>query len=316
MNELGPIKELALASRLKMLSESMYNDVDKAYANQGVAFQSRWFPVVMSLHNAQAAMSIGELAKIIGQSHASVSQISKQLLQEGWIEASSDPRDERRRLVQLSSKGTQQIPELQGIWTSIRLAIGDLFQQIDCDILKVLDALEQHTQTKSLAERIGEKHREAELQGIQVIPYQTEYSQWFRKLNEEWLQKYFYIEACDAEVLAHPEKIIQDGGHILFAKSADQIVGTCALMPSSDGRFELTKMAVTESYRGRGVGKKLLESALQAYKKSAAQGLFLYSNSKLKPALKLYEKYGFNHAKTIESSAYQRADVYMVLGDA
>ena len=129
----------------------------------------------------------------------------------------------------------------------------------------------------------------------------------------EWLQRFFEVEPHDDNVLNNPQKlIIKPGGHIFFALLGNKIVGTCALIP--DGKqFELSKMAVTEDCRGLGVGEKLAVKAIEVYKKSNKKGMYLESNSRLKPALKLYEKLGFIFSEnTAKDRHYQRADVYMI----
>lgn len=70
---------------------------------------------------------------------------------------------------------------------------------------------------------------------------------WFRRLNEEWIRRYFVMEAEDEELLADPEsKILGCGGKIFFAIREGQPVGCCALIPLGAGEFEIAKMAVTE----------------------------------------------------------------------
>jgi GNAT superfamily N-acetyltransferase len=130
----------------------------------------------------------------------------------------------------------------------------------------------------------------------------------------EWLEKYFYVEAIDLEVLSHPEDVIlKPGGFILLARYTGEIVGTCALIKAGRGRIELSKMAVTERYQGLGIGHRLLIAAIAQFRKTGARHLFLESSSKLKRALKLYEANGFRQAPRPRGvSHYRRSDVYMV----
>ncbi len=85
------------------------------------------------------------------------------------------------------------------------------------------------------------------MEAVDIVDFKPEYRDHFRDLNVEWLEKYFVVEPIDREVLWNPERIIEDGGVILFAKINQTIVGTCALLKQDDG-WELSKMAVTESY--------------------------------------------------------------------
>ncbi|MEQ1910254.1 MAG: GNAT family N-acetyltransferase, partial [Vicinamibacterales bacterium] len=88
---------------------------------------------------------------------------------------------------------------------------------------------------------------------------------------------------------------------------------TSALIKAGRSKVELSKMAVTERCQGLGIGRRLLLAAIARFKTMGAKQLFLESNSKLKPALTLYEAHGFKHAPRPKmASHYSRSDVYMV----
>ena len=149
--------------------------------------------------------------------------------------------------------------------------------------------------------------------GVEIIPFEPRYRDDFKRLNIAWLERFFRVEPVDAEVLSNPERnILEPGGHILFARLGDEIVGACALIPEGPGRFELSKMAVDERHQGLGLGRKLLEAAIAKFKELDATELFLESSSKLGPAIRLYETSGFQHTPRPGASHYERADVYMV----
>lgn len=132
----------------------------------------------------------------------------------------------------------------------------------------------------------------------------------FRTLNEEWITRYFTLEAKDRETLNDPvNSILLKGGHIFMAYAGAEAVGCVALIPMRDGAYELSKMAVSPHRRGRGLGRCLLQQA----KCLGAKSLFLGSNTRLKDAVHLYESVGFRHVKpeTLPLMPYSRADVFM-----
>jgi GNAT superfamily N-acetyltransferase len=149
---------------------------------------------------------------------------------------------------------------------------------------------------------------------VEILPFEPRYRDDFKRLNVEWLEKYFCVEPIDDDVLSHPEEaILEPGGFILLACVEGQIVGTCALINAGSHRFELAKMAVTPRYQGLQIGRRLLHAAIEQFKTMQGLELFLESNSKLAPALALYEANGFRHAPRPDGpSHYQRSDVYMV----
>jgi ribosomal protein S18 acetylase RimI-like enzyme len=116
----------------------------------------------------------------------------------------------------------------------------------------------------------------------------------------------------DEEVLSRPQEILSAGGAIFLARRQEGIVGTCALLCAGEERYELAKMAVTAGSQGLGIGRKLLGAAIERYQASGGRELFLESNSRLEPALALYESAGFVHAPRPFESHYERADVCMV----
>ena len=138
----------------------------------------------------------------------------------------------------------------------------------------------------------------------------------FRTLNEEWIIRHFALEPKDVASLAGPQRTILDrGGRIFLAVRAGQTVGCCALLSMSPGEFEVAKMAVTESCQGAGIGRLLLAKTIEAARASGARRLYLETNRKLAPAIRLYESLGFRDVppERIVLSPYARADVYMEL---
>ena len=141
----------------------------------------------------------------------------------------------------------------------------------------------------------------------------------FRRLNEEWIVRYYTLEAKDEEVLGDPQgAILEGGGRIFFAVRDGRTVGCCALLAMGPGEFEVAKMAVTESAQGGGVGRRLLEAVIAAARGAGATRLFLETNKKQVAAVRLYESVGFRHlpAERVAASPYTRSDVAMemVLG--
>jgi putative acetyltransferase len=147
----------------------------------------------------------------------------------------------------------------------------------------------------------------------EIILYRDEWKDAFKQLNLEWLVKYNLCEEADLIVLNDPQgKITDAGGVIYLAKVDDDIAGTAALIPEHDGVYELAKMSVGEQWQGRGISKMLLEKCLEWAKQNHAKKIELFSNSQLKTALGLYEKYGFVYID-VKDSPFATADIKMEL---
>jgi len=147
---------------------------------------------------------------------------------------------------------------------------------------------------------------------LHVRVYEAQDQPAFETLNRQWIEKYFRMEPPDYEILQNPdEHILTRGGRIFMAFWNDKPVGTVALKLVSSKTFELTKMAVLESFRGRRIGRALAESAIAWAANSGADKIVLYSNTMLDAAIALYRKLGFREIPV--DGPYERTNIKMEL---
>ncbi len=152
--------------------------------------------------------------------------------------------------------------------------------------------------------------------GLTIRPFSDDLAPAFHDINAEWITAMFRLEPTDREVLEQPrERIIAPGGDILFVEADGLgIVGTCALQKTGERQFELTKMGVLDSARGRKAGEFLLAATIRRAAELGADNLYLLTNSICAPAIHLYEKLGFEHDEATMrdfGARYQRCDVAM-----
>lgn len=149
-----------------------------------------------------------------------------------------------------------------------------------------------------------------EVMTTEIIDYGAEHQRYFESFNREWIEKHFWMEPIDFEVLQHPDKhIIEKGGSILMAKCDNEMAGTVALKYVSPGVYEFTKMAVDEKFRGQKVGYALAIAAIEKAKKLGAHKIILYSNTLLESAIMLYRKIGFKEVPL--DGPYKRSNIKM-----
>lgn len=147
----------------------------------------------------------------------------------------------------------------------------------------------------------------------EIITYTDKYASNFRDMNLAWLEKYFFVEEHDREVLEQAEDyIINKGGFIFFALVNNEVVGTVALINEKEG-FELSKMAVIPVFQGQKIGQQLLKFCINFAKIKGWDKLIIYSSTLLENAIYLYRKYGFKEVELEKDSPYQRSDIKMVL---
>jgi len=138
----------------------------------------------------------------------------------------------------------------------------------------------------------------------------------FRELNEAWIGRHFTMEDADRKALNDPQGyVLAAGGAIIMAELDGESVGTCALLATGEGRFELAKMTVVERLHGQGIGKKLLAFTIERARQLGPKRLFLETNRTLVNAIHLYELLGFRHLpeEKRHASPYARSDVQMEL---
>jgi GNAT superfamily N-acetyltransferase len=155
---------------------------------------------------------------------------------------------------------------------------------------------------------------------VRVVPYaprRPDHADAFRLLNLAWIEEHFVVEARDRHELDDPEgHILRTGGQIFMAEldgpNGVEVVGTCALLREPDGTFELAKMAVGRTARGRGAGRALGQAAIDAARALGAPRVELLSNTALEPAIALYRALGFVEVP-LPHTDYARANIKMVL---
>lgn len=151
-------------------------------------------------------------------------------------------------------------------------------------------------------------------ENVVILDYEDRYAQSFKLLNEQWITKYFEVETEDELVLNNPfDYIIKPGGKILFASLNDKIIGTCALLKKEQHHYELAKMAVSEEFQGKRIGRKLGQAAINLTKQIEGKRITLETSSLLIPAIALYKNLGFTVQENPCKSEYSRCDVQMEL---
>lgn len=317
--------ELALATRLKRLSERLFRDVGRAYRELDVAFEPRWFPVLQALL-ADEARSVTELARALGWTHPAVNQLAAEMERACLLQAVADPKDGRRRLLRLSARGRSISKRLAPVWEEIRAANAELLRELEGeghDLLGALAAAEQALDGRGMHARISERLRRRRgreetfpSERLEILPYRSSWRRHFETLNREWLERLFSVEPHDADLLADPYgRIIKPGGAIYFARLDERIVGTGALIRRAPGVYEVAKLAVTESLRRRGVGGRITRALLDEARTRGARTVFLETSPRLIAARRWYQRLGFRPAgrHPLGGTSYQRPSVVMIL---
>ena len=306
--------ELALGSRFKALSEHCYRIANAAYRATGIEFDAHWFPVLRYVQ-VKGPGTVTQIAQAIGQTHSAVSQLATRLVREGWLVRKSDRADARRSVLDLSAAGERRLARMGPVWTAIRRATAALLARHAGDLGTAMAALEAELAGEQVLRDILAQHARLAAAKVAIAPFKPALREHFHRINAQWLERYWSLEPIDRDVLCAPEKhVLKPGGAIFYALVDGEVIGTVALLKdAAAGEYEVSKMGVEAGWRGKGAGRLLLDAVVAEFRRRKGKLLFLESNSKLGPALKLYESAGFVHQPALRpGSHYARSDVYMI----
>jgi putative acetyltransferase len=147
----------------------------------------------------------------------------------------------------------------------------------------------------------------------EVVTWREQWREDFERLNRDWIERWFELEAADLETFRDPHaKIIAPGGQIFFVVERDEVLGTCAVLRHGPDTHEIAKMAVAPPARGRGYGDLLMEAAVAFSHGAGALRVVIVSNTRLAPAIRLYQKHGFVRVPLEPDERYARADIRLV----
>jgi GNAT superfamily N-acetyltransferase/DNA-binding MarR family transcriptional regulator len=285
---------LALASRLRRLSEAMMAEGEDLYRDLGVTFRPRWFPAFFAI-GRRSPFAVGELAEALGISHTAVAKIAEEMARARLIHSARDGRgDRRRRLYALAPEGRRTLGRLKPVWREFERAVSELLAESDADLLGGIARFEKAFSRRSVADRVRERLGLNPRRRLEIVDYRPAYKKHFRALNEEWLRGHFTIEKEDAAVMADPRgRVVRKGGFVLFALWDGEVAGTCAVMRHESGLLELCKMAVRQELRQRGIGTALVKTAIDRVRSMGVRELYLRTSPELRAAGRLYRRLGF-----------------------
>lgn len=153
MDLVNELAELAIATRLKRLSERLSADVSKIYKESDVDFEARWF-LILSLLAKEKLMAITEIADSLQLTHPAIIQLVQELEKKNLIKASVDKKDGRKRMVSLTAAGKKTLTQIEPVLMSIKAENKKWIEAASANILTVLTELEESLNTQSMYQRV------------------------------------------------------------------------------------------------------------------------------------------------------------------
>ena len=146
---------------------------------------------------------------------------------------------------------------------------------------------------------------------MEIVCYEEQYKSSFISLNTDWILEYFgKLEPGDHQTFSNIGQALQEGAMIFFAVEAGTVLATCMTHRLEGGTWEICKLAANRRVNHKGAGTAVFQRAMDYAIAHGAKRLFLISNSKLKAALHIYNKLGFQSV-ALDGCEYERGDIAM-----
>jgi N-acetylglutamate synthase-like GNAT family acetyltransferase len=144
---------------------------------------------------------------------------------------------------------------------------------------------------------------------MELVKFEEKYRQAFIDFNTEWIVSNFgSLEEHDNEAFEKIDEEIENGAMIFFAVENEVPLACCMTKPMEGDTWEICKFGSNIRVQHKGAGNMVFKASMEWALKKGAKRLFIISNSKLKPALHIYEKYGFKEIK-LDDYEYARGDI-------
>jgi ribosomal protein S18 acetylase RimI-like enzyme len=124
------------------------------------------------------------------------------------------------------------------------------------------------------------------------------------------------FQGFEAELAGLPGRYAPPSGFLLLATDGDYSAGCVAVRDLGGGTCEMKRLFVTAEYRGRGVGRLLVDEVLHRAERAGYHRLVLDTLPEMQGALGLYRSFGFVEADPYWDSPVERT-IYLEkpLGD-
>jgi ribosomal protein S18 acetylase RimI-like enzyme len=109
----------------------------------------------------------------------------------------------------------------------------------------------------------------------------------------KWLNQDLTFQNIEDELINFPQKYQEPDGTFIIAKSDENVVGCVGLKKLDENICEMKRLFVNDKYKGKGIGKKLVEIIIEEARHKKYKKMRLDTLKTMESALKIYYKNNF-----------------------
>jgi molybdopterin-guanine dinucleotide biosynthesis protein A/N-acetylglutamate synthase-like GNAT family acetyltransferase len=173
------------------------------------------------------------------------------------------------------------LPTLEARLRDGHLALKEAFARLETRVVELADDVLANVNTPQDLDALR----------VRIVPFRPEHADGFRTLVADVLREYgFEPDAQLDPDLAEPSAVYEA---LWVALVDDGVVGSVALRRLGPRQVQLKRMYLRGQFRGRGVGRKLLQMALAWSREHRIERISLDTTEQMEAARHLYETNGF-----------------------
>ncbi|MEE6452516.1 helix-turn-helix domain-containing GNAT family N-acetyltransferase [Gottfriedia acidiceleris] len=227
-----------------------------------------------------------DIIEKLGIDRGYLSRIIQRFDDENIISKTQSPEDKRQYTLQLTARGNEFYNKLVN---DANIGVERMIQSLSTpeikELVKSMETIESifslnQTPIPEISIRTFKPGHVGYVAYIHGKIYSTTFQ--FGRVFE------YYVMKGLSEFLLN-----SNGGELWVAEVNGEIVGSIAITKANESVAQLRWFVLDEKYQGLGIGKKLIETALNFCKKNQFQHVFLWTVSTLETARYLYKKYNF-----------------------
>jgi molybdopterin-guanine dinucleotide biosynthesis protein A/predicted GNAT family acetyltransferase len=173
------------------------------------------------------------------------------------------------------------LPVLEARLAGGELAIRDALAKLDVRMVELDPQALVNVNDRSDLERLA----------IEIAPFEARHAEGFAALVADTLREFGFEH--DPELDRDLDDPAGTYVALWIATAGDEVAGSVALRDLGEGAYELKRMYLRSAHRGRGVGKRLLGTALDWARAKGAEVVRLDTTDRMVAARRLYESEGF-----------------------